>query len=839
MIGTGQHKEVVITCGERIFNFILAPIVDAGYVNWYGSDITLHKRDDDKLIASESRYRRLFEAARDGILILDTETGQIEDVNPFMIEMLGFSFEELVGMKIWDLGSFHDIAENEDKFRDLQKNKYVRYENLPLVSRGGKRFEVEFVSNVYKVDHRDVIQCNIRDITERVRIERALDRERYLIDTLLDTIPDFIYFKDNQSRFIRISKALALAFGLSNPGDAIGKTDFDFFTREHAQTTFEDEQKIIQTGQPMIGVVEKETWPGRGDTWTSSTKMPLRDEKGEISGTFGISRDITATRQAQESLANQAEELRLRIVELDRLYLATGALLSSIPFDAQTLAKTIVEVIRQDFSQTDCSVFVIGKDGNHLDYLAAEGLNSAKARNTSLTVDGASQISNAVRSGLVIITPDVRVDPKYPPYWDLARSELSIPLKAGDHVIGLIDLQSTEPNTFTRDDERLLTIFAERAALILESGLLNHELNRRLAQLSALHKIDIAIASSMDMHFTLGVVLDQAIANLGIDAADILVVDPILKKFKFAAEQGFRVPRLLNSTIGFGNGLASRVLREKQIVEVHNLMSNLPELRRSGISPNEGFVSFIGIPLIAKGQVSGVLGIFNRSPLEITPDFRSFLEMVAGQTAIAIDNALLFENLQDSNFEIMMAYDETIEGWSRAMDLRDKETEGHTQRATEMTLQLAAHLGLGAEEQANIRRGALLHDIGKIGVPDAILHKPGPLTEEEWVIMRQHPRVARELLISILYLRRALDIPYCHHEKWDGTGYPRGLRGEQIPLAARIFAVVDVWDALSSDRPYRKAWPKEKVYQYIRDQAGIHFDPHIADIFLKMFPDFE
>lgn len=180
-----------------------------------------------------------------------------------------------------------------------------------------------------------------------------------------------------------------------------------------------------------------------------------------------------------------------------------------------------------------------------------------------------------------------------------------------------------------------------------------------------------------------------------------------------------------------------------------------------------------------------------------------------------------------------MAYDATIEGWSRALDLRDKETEGHTQRVAAMTIDLARALRISNAELVHIRRGALLHDIGKMGVPDAILHKPGPLTDEEWVIMRKHPQLAYDMLSPIEFLRPALHIPGSHHEKWDGTGYPRGLSGEQIPLAARIFAIVDVWDALNSDRPYRDAWPQDKTLEHIRSETGTHFDPHIVDVFLK------
>jgi putative nucleotidyltransferase with HDIG domain len=235
--------------------------------------------------------------------------------------------------------------------------------------------------------------------------------------------------------------------------------------------------------------------------------------------------------------------------------------------------------------------------------------------------------------------------------------------------------------------------------------------------------------------------------------------------------------------------------------------------------------------LIAKGQIKGVLEIYQRTPLQVNDDWLNFLEVLGGQAAIAIDNSQLVQGLQRSNMEIIVAYDATIEGWSRALDLRDKETEGHTRRVTELTLELARTFGFSDAELVHVRRGALLHDIGKMGVPDKILLKEGPLTPEEWDIMRQHPVYAHEMLLPIDYLRLALDIPYSHHEKWDGTGYPRGLKGAEIPLIARIFAVVDVWDALTSDRPYRAAWLPEKVLAHIQGGAGRHFDPHVVEIF--------
>ena len=191
-------------------------------------------------------------------------------------------------------------------------------------------------------------------------------------------------------------------------------------------------------------------------------------------------------------------------------------------------------------------------------------------------------------------------------------------------------------------------------------------------------------------------------------------------------------------------------------------------------------------------------------------------------------------NLEEAHEKLLSAYDATIEGWSHAMDLRDKETEGHTLRVTELSEKLGKIMGIEHEELVYMRRGSLLHDIGKLGVPDAILLKPDKLTDEEWVIMHQHPKYAYDMIQPIEYLRPALDIPYCHHEKWDGSGYPRGLKGNDIPLQARIFAIIDVWDALTSDRPYRPAWDRKKVLEYIKNQSGKHFDPHVVDQFIKM-----
>ncbi|MEI6290013.1 MAG: PAS domain S-box protein [Chloroflexota bacterium] len=240
----------------------------------------------------------------------------------------------------------------------------------------------------------------------------------------------------------------------------------------------------------------------------------------------------------------------------------------------------------------------------------------------------------------------------------------------------------------------------------------------------------------------------------------------------------------------------------------------------------------MGVPLIAQDHLIGYIWMGRRT--EISESEIGLCTSVANIAANALYRVTLFEQSQQYAADLVQAYNTTLEGWAHALELRDHETEGHTRRVVQMTVELAKAMGIDTTELENVRRGALLHDIGKIGVPDAVLLKPGQLNESEWEIMRKHPDYAQKFLEPIGYLRPVIDIPYCHHEKWDGSGYPRGLKGNEIPFMARIFSIVDVWDALRSDRPYRAAWPREKAKSYIQEQSGIYFDPKVVPVFLDL-----
>jgi HD-GYP domain-containing protein (c-di-GMP phosphodiesterase class II) len=409
----------------------------------------------------------------------------------------------------------------------------------------------------------------------------------------------------------------------------------------------------------------------------------------------------------------------------------------------------------------------------------------------------------------------------------------SIPIRAGENVIGVFMISMALPRELTPSEIQLLTTVSEMAGNAIQRTMLHEQTERRLQHLSALSVIDRAITSSFDLRFSLTTLLNQTIAELGVDAADVLLFNPGLQNLEFIAGSGFRTPAFEHAQLRLGEGYAGRAALDRIVFHVDNLAEQRDNPRLLKHLAEEQFVSYYGVPLIAKGQVKGVLEIFQRSQLAPDTEWLNFLKALAEQAAIAVDNASLFNSLQRTNTELRMAYDATIEGWSRALDLRDKETQGHTQRVMDMTVKLARAFALSDEELVHIRRGALLHDIGKMGVPDQILLKPGPLSDEEWLTMKKHPVFAYEMLSPIHYLRSALDIPYCHHEKWDGTGYPRGLKGEQIPLVARIFSVVDVWDALNSNRSYRLAWPEQRVREYIRAQAGNSFEPKVVKMCME------
>jgi HD-GYP domain-containing protein (c-di-GMP phosphodiesterase class II) len=499
---------------------------------------------------------------------------------------------------------------------------------------------------------------------------------------------------------------------------------------------------------------------------------------------------------------------------------------------------SIVESIGEIVPYDAAAVLMI--EGNQARIVRSKGYQERGlekwVEHTQFDLNKIKDFSAIVRNKKYKVTPNTETSKDWTVIAETAwvKSHITSPLIENSQVIGFLNLDSATPDFYTEEHAKVLMSFSEQVSTALKNARLFEDTQRRMKRMQAMTQIDLAINSNLDINISLEIVLIEAKDKLNADAVDILQVNKATGSLVFSKAKGFKTDEVHKSNFRLGTGLPGRAVMEQTLIAIPDLRSAPESFFKNMLVEREGFVSYYCAPLITKGELKGVMEIYFREPFKADQEWQEFLEMLAQQTAIAINNAELLTSLKVSNADLINAYETTLRGWVDALDMRDHETESHTRRVTELSLQLALRMGIKDSEVVNFERGALLHDIGKVGISDTILNKPGPLTDEEWVIMRQHPLNAFQLLSKSKYLIPALDIPYCHHEKWDGSGYPRGLKGEAIPLAARIFAVVDVWDALTSDRPYRKAWSQKKALDHIQEQSGKHFDPKVVSAFMAL-----
>jgi len=455
--------------------------------------------------------------------------------------------------------------------------------------------------------------------------------------------------------------------------------------------------------------------------------------------------------------------------------------------------------------------------------------------------------SDVIRTGRPMIVADLRKKLKNKRAVNIGtggtytHSAVYVPLAAQDQILGVMQVQSLTLNRFTEIDVELLTLVGNTAAVTIQNAVLFEATKSELAQreqrereLEIFATVSAALRTAASRNEMFPIILDQTSALAVTPQVSLVLCDEVtntcvieLSRGDWTEMQGQRWP-LVGNAIGIINASGQLYLCEDTRID--------PSM--SFMDANARSQMLVALPLMVNQKSMGVLwvGRYRDDPAShmFTDSEVRLLSAIANIAANAINRTTLYESAQKVATDLVRAYDSTLEGWAHALELRDQETEGHTRRVVKTTIDLARALGLRADELEHVRRGALLHDIGKMGIPDSVLLKPGTLNEREWEIMRRHPEYAKDLLMPIEYLRPVLDIPYCHHEKWDGSGYPRGLKAEEIPLTARIFAIVDVWDALTSDRPYRKAWSREKALDYIREQSGKHFDPQVVVAFIKM-----
>jgi PAS domain S-box-containing protein len=666
------HGEQVVTRNgvDRVYRQFIETMSEGTTLSADGV-MTLPQATDDKrqeqVVASEVKYRRLFESAKDGILILDAETGTVADVNPFLVELLGFSHEAFLGKKIWELESFKNIVANQADFAELQRKEYSRFEDKPLKAGDGRRIDVEFVSNVYLENHQKVIQCNIRDITERKRAEEALRESQQILEGIINAIPVRVFWKDKNLVYLGCNTAFARDAGFADPKDIVGKDDYQMGWRDQAELYRSDDRQVIESACPKVAIEEPQTNP-EGNTITLLTsKLPLRSSKGEISGVLGTYVDTTERKRSEETMLRAISAL-----------------------------KTL----------SSCSTALV----------------------------------------------------------------------------------------HARDEESLL-----------------NEICRIIVVISGYRLAWVGFAEH----------------------------DP-QKTVRPVAHAGYIKGFMERAEITWGDdpsrqGPAGKAIRtrEPQLVQDAHTDPRYELWRDNAIKI--GYRSVLCLPLVAAGTAFGALCIYAADRDAFDNEKIRLLSGLANELAFGIVTLRARAEHHQSAERLRSGMESTIEALAGTLELRDAYTAGHQRRVAELAAEIAREMGVTEDEVHGIHLAATVHDLGKIQVPAEILTKPTRLTNLEYEFVKTHAQAGYDLLKDIDFPWPIAQLVYQHHERLDGSGYPRGLRGEDTLMGAKIIAVADTVEAMSSHRPYRAGLGITASLAEITKSRDKLYDAAVVDACVKLF----
>lgn len=738
---------------------------------------------------SEVKYRELFMNNPQPMWIYDLKTLAFLMVNDAAVHQYGYSHEEFLQMTLMDIRPTEEVDSLLENIT-TKTDEYQQSSPWQHRLKSGEVIFVEITSHELIYQGRKARFVMAQNITQRLIAESELR----LQSAALNSAANSILITDMNGTIVWVNPAFEKSSGYSF-AEAMGKTPGELIrSGVHNQEFYKSMWNTILEGNIWRGEIVNRSKNGTLFTVEESI-TPVMDSKGKITHFVSIRQDITDRKKAEKDLYESEERLRLALNATNQglfdLNVQTGEAVVNdmyalmLGYDPEQFVETIDQ----------------WKDRLHpddLDRVSHKFADYIQGKIPEYRVEFRQKTANGDWKWLLAIGKIVE--------YDLNQKPLRM---LGTHT------DITESKHSQIEIKRLL-----------------EESERRLNRLSALRNIDIVIMTNPELKTTLNLIIQQVIQHLEVDAASILLFDKSNQEFSFVSGYGFQTQKIQDGKVNLGESLAGKAAVEQKMLYIPDIEQQNIDQRFFEILQEEGVTTYLGLPLFVKGKLMGILEVFHRSKFSPTQEWFDFYETLGGQAAIAIENAQLFGNLQKSNIELIQAYEATITGWSMAMDLKDQETENHTLRVMELMLNLCKKLNFSEERLIHVRHGALLHDIGKMGVPDQVLLKTGKLTDEEWVKMREHPIHAYNMLYPIEYLRPALDIPYLHHERWNGSGYPLGLKGEEIPLVARLFAIIDVYDALTSDRPYREAWSREKTIGYIQENSNILFDPELVTIFL-------
>jgi len=718
---------------------------------------------------SEEKYRLLVETASEAVLV--STHGRILFANAASELISGYSVAELLHLRLEQLVHPEDYEMVRQTVSQVMRREKKTLEAVRILTREGNIRFVYIQAAPIDWEGETAVLSLVTDVTERVQVEERLRDSERRYRTIFQKTPVGLFQYDRDLRITRLNQRFA---------DILQAPPKRLIRMNMGEVK---DQRVVPALRAAIegreGFYEGEylTTQSGARIFVWMRTAPFLNDQGEAVGGIGMVEDISDRVKIEQALRDSEEKFSKAFrttpdsISINRM--SDGIFLEVNDGFTRVSGYEPQDVLGK--SVMDLGLWVSAED---------EKLLTSRLRESGEVLD----------------------------------FEAPMRVKGGAVRIGQASCRLVELN----GERCVLTILRD----VTEQKRTQARLQQQYQQIAALRDVDLTITARIDLQEVLRTVLEHITLQTHAEAADILLMNPETQELNYAASRGFFTNSVQHVRYALGEGYAGLAAQNQHTLVVSRLSDSPPSFFGGIDLAAEGFTGYLAFPLLVEGQVQGVLEVYQRGAPDLELEHVNFIESMVNQAAIAIDNATLFRKLT-------RAYDATIAGWARALELRDYETEGHSERVTDWVVELARRMGMKEENLAHVRRGALLHDIGKMGIPDQVLLKPGPLTDEEWVIMRQHPVHAYYMLADIDFLRPALDIPYGHHERWDGSGYPRGLRGEEIPLAARIFAVVDVWDALHSSRPYRpQPWEPERIAAYLREEAGRLFDPQVVEKFL-------
>ena len=736
---------------------------------------------DVRLSESEAYYRQIFNGVREGIEI-QTLDGIIVDVNQHACEIFGYERDDYIGRHYSELQADPDTqrVNNRSMVYKDKDNGYITFEEDSKRANG----EV-FPTSVSLQKHHIKDQVNIialiQDLSAKKAAENELAQSRQRYEQIFNGVLDAILLETPDGRIVDANVRACALYGLGYE-EIVGRNIQEFIAPGYKFHPFA-EVPTDRLDKPLL----LETVHQNTDGHTFPVEITGHCYLiGEDKYVIAVIRDIRE-RKAVEASASASEERYRRIFNgvQDAIMVEnfTGDIL-----DVNERACQLYGYSREEFIQMNVREII-------------------------------------TESMPVIQFPEVKTNEYYnPALYETTHQKKDgtrFPVELGGHK-------------FDYGDDRFLIVVIRDVSERKQS---QKEIRDSLKRITALHNIEKTINTTLDMDLAIRLILDEIHQVLKVDACNLLLFNNDLKLLEYKYQTGFRSDALTHTSLRPGEGLAGKTALERKITIVPSLSQEEKNWFIKYLDETEGFEAYFAFPLLAKGKLMGVLEIMQRCPFYPDSTWMDFAKTLSDQLANAIESGLMFHDITQTNFRLKTAYDMTLKKFAASLTAHHIGDSEHINTVAVTSMQLAERMHMRGNILNQIYRGAILHDIGEAAVPNSIMTKQGALTAEERKVMEQHPLKAAEMLVDIPYLKQTLDIPLYHHERWDGSGYPHGLRGEMIPLAARLFAVVDVWDALSHERPWRLAWEEDEILNYLKENAGGLFDPQVVQAFLEMLDD--